>query len=335
MVNALRVWSNLRQAVIVVTLFTVFFYFFGLSTLEKWERKDVQIVTRRVPGQTLRLPAISVCGTEADHQRWKNSKHSGFDKCRKQTDMFQCVRDNTYSVEEVILKSLLIIRTRESDEKTTEQLNNTLWTSSMTKTAMGMCHTMVYEKDINSVSEIRISLKKGLKRTFLLHDPKFFTYINNNVFIPFLKLDASIMRRFKISATNIKKMNRPKIFDCNTDPSYNFRECVRQKKSNREGCVSPFDRKTTDTLPLCSNMSSLDSFALFYHMAYYSSSRSELEDLTGCHVPCSYAQYDLVSSEPMTSAERSDVFKLRYQIDKPVRLTIRFLWSSFVCQIRS
>ena len=183
MANAPGINSNLRQAIIFSILFIFFFYFFGWSTLEKWERKDVQTVTRRVPGQTLRLPAISVCGTEADHQRWKNSKHSGFDKCRNEIDMFRCVRDNTYSVEEVILKSLLIIRTRESGEKTTEQLNNTLWTSSMTKTAMGMCHTMVYEKDINSVSEIRISLKKGLKRTLLLHDPKFFIYINNFSFL--------------------------------------------------------------------------------------------------------------------------------------------------------
>ena len=306
MANAPGINSNLRQAIIFSILFIFFFYFFGWSTLEKWERKDVQTVTRRVPGQTLRLPAITVCGTEADHQRWKNSKHSGFDKCRKQTDMFQCVRDNTYSVEEVILNTLLIISTKESVEKTTEQLNNTLWTSSMTKTAMGMCHTMVYEKDINSVSEIRISLKKGLKRTFFLHDPMFFTYINNNVFIPFLKLDASIMRRFKISATNIKKMNRPKIFGCNTDPNYNFRECVRQKILNREGCVSPFDHKTTDTLPLCSNVSSLDKFEKFYHIVHLSSNREELEELTGCILPCSYTRYNLAYSTPISSWEKFD-----------------------------
>ena len=61
MVNSSGICVNLRQAIILITLFTLFFYFFGLESLKKWERNDVQVVTRRVPSKTLRLPAITVC----------------------------------------------------------------------------------------------------------------------------------------------------------------------------------------------------------------------------------------------------------------------------------
>ena len=156
------------------------------------------------------------------------------------------------------------------------------------------------------MSEIRITFEDNIKRTVFLHDPKFFIMLDNSVFVPFLRLYDPTAKNFEISATNIKKMNRPKIFNCNTDPNYNFRECVRQKISNREGCVSPFDHKTTDTLPLCSNVSSLDKFENFYHIVHLSSNREELEELTGCLLPCSYTRYNLAYSTPISSWEKFD-----------------------------
>ena len=304
--NSPGICSNLWQALIFVILAVLFFYFFGLSTFAKWEREDVQVVTRRFAGNTLQLPAITVCGSSAaDHQTWKNSKGSGFSKCKNQTDVVQCVMKNTFTVDEVIEASHLFTRTKESNNLTMKQFN---WTSSMTKVSTGMCHTMVYEKNTTTKSHIKISSKKNL--TIFLHDPKFFILTHGNFFLPFLRLEAQIGKGFKIAATNIRRMNRPNKFDCNTDPNYNFRECVRMKISNSQGCVSPWDHKTTDTLPTCSNVSSLNNFAVFYRSAYQSSSREELEELTGCLLPCSYTRYRLADTRVLRFS--SDAFSISY-----------------------
>ena len=115
MVNSSGICVNLRQAIILITLFSLFFYFFGLESLKKWERNDVQVVTRRVPSKTLRLPAITLC-----------AKGKGM-----------------FNVDEVIGWSLLTTSSKENLLNTTgEQLNKTLWTLSETKGSYGMCYTM-------------------------------------------------------------------------------------------------------------------------------------------------------------------------------------------------
>ena len=53
--------SKIVQAIIIIGLCIVFLQFFGLSTLAKWERRDVQIVRRKEARESLPPPAVTIC----------------------------------------------------------------------------------------------------------------------------------------------------------------------------------------------------------------------------------------------------------------------------------
>ena len=77
----------------------------------------------------------------------------------------------------------------------------------MTDPGNGMCHTLIQGKPIYKVDYLLFSLNYNITAVFV-HDPKFFVFKDNNLFIPFLKLENVFQREFNLIATTKKRMNR-------------------------------------------------------------------------------------------------------------------------------
>ena len=294
--------SNIVRAIIIIGLCIVFLQFFGLSTLAKWERRDVQIVRRKEARDSLPPPAVTICALAKDVLGWrpKAPEGEGLDKCRGQGDVEDCVNRNTFDLDDVLNSSSrqTVTMINETILGTKELINSSLWRSRMSDTTSGMCHTLIYDKHISKATYLSISLNYNF--TVFLHDPKFFVLKDTSIFIPFLKLDNIFRKEFNLIATTKKRMKRESLFVCNPDENYNFEDCVRQKIVENQGCVTPWDQRTTDELPKSSKMSSMKAFESYYNQVFYSS-EEELKELTGCLLPCTYTHYSLLDSFTVVS----------------------------------
>ena len=100
--------SKIVQSIIIIALCIVFLQFFGLSTLEKWKRRDVQAVRRKEGGRSLPPPALTICAIAKDFLGWKPQapEGAGLDKCRGEGDMVEeCVKKYTFALEDVLNSS--------------------------------------------------------------------------------------------------------------------------------------------------------------------------------------------------------------------------------------
>ena len=138
-----------------IVLRIVFLKFFGLSTLEKWKRQDVQIVRRKEARNSLPPPGVTICPVVKDLFGWKPDapKGEGLDKCRGQGDMEDCVNKYTFGLGDVLnSSSRQTFLKNETTIKSTEIINNSLWTSRMTDTTNGMCQTLISDKHISKAT---------------------------------------------------------------------------------------------------------------------------------------------------------------------------------------
>ena len=136
-------------------------------------------------------------------------------------------------------------------------------------------------KPIYKVDYLLFSLNYNITAVFV-HEPKFFVFKDNNLFVPFLKKDNTF-QSFMLAATTKKRMNRASKFECNTDENYNFGDCVRQKIVESQGC------RTENDMPRCSNVSSMQAY-----------------EVTGCNPPCTFTQYSLHNSFPVIFYYKDD-----------------------------
>ena len=193
-----------------------------------------------------------------------------------------------------------------------EFFRKSAWTSKMTDTFNGMCHTFIQDKPLSKGTYLHFILNYNI--TFVLvHDPKFFVFKDFNVFVPFLKLENVFRREFNLIATTKKRMNRASKFECNADANYNFGDCVRQKIVESQGCQTPWDLRSEEKFPKCSNMSTMREFESYYNQVFYSS-EEELKELTGCVPPCTFTHYSLVDSYSIISNSNESDLAINYAL---------------------
>ena len=299
--------SKIVEGVIFAILCILFFRFFGWSTFAKWERQDVQIVRRKESRDSLPAPAVTICPIMVGSDSGWNSSTSdlhvhGLQNCEGQEDMEACVKKYTFVLQDILNSSSILTYAKDKNDWEGEEfINSSLWTSRMTDTENGICHTLTYDKDISKRTYLQIGLNYNLTAVFL-HDPKFFVFKDTNVLIPFLKLNDVFNKEFIILATKKKRMKRKSKFDCNEDENYNFADCVRKTIEDGQGCQTPWDQRTADELPKCSEVSSMLEFESYYNRVFYSSEK-ELKNLTGCLLPCTYTHYSLSDSYSFISNE--------------------------------
>ena len=127
-------------------LCVIFLQFFGLSTFEKWQRKDVQIVKRREPRKSLPSPAATICAISDELMGWNRTDTdvSGLDHCKGEEDLEKCVKKLTFTLGD-LLKSSTIYETFAKEKnvvKDQEYIESSAWASKMADTFSG-CVTLL------------------------------------------------------------------------------------------------------------------------------------------------------------------------------------------------
>ena len=180
-----------------------------------------------------------------------------------------CVRNKTFTLEDTIWSNETQVSVYEDPqeyERVREYVNSSLWTSWMTTTMFGFCHTLVYPKPLEVQNILMVRIKGNFR--VMLHDPTFFVLRYQNFYIPYTLLDNPNGKNYNLVVGTKRKMNRPGKFECNPDTSYNFEKCVRRSLANKIGCLSPWDpRPLGGEFKMCNLTSEVKRYLLttFFH----------------------------------------------------------------------
>jgi hypothetical protein len=307
-------WYFCGQFIVAAVFSVIFFRFFGLSTITKFVRKDIQTVVNSSPNtEGLVPPAITVCAMGDGDTGWKSNTadylmdlqtlcNSGdnFNKLKA------CVRNDTFSLNETV--NYVQILTNHG--KLNNTLNMSTWTSSMGLFLLGLCHTLVYTEPVDRHSWILINLVK--KYEVILHDPTFYLQKSDNLFIPYVSLEKTGGFSYNIITSQLTRMNRPGKFECNSNADYNFNTCIHHSLAAMVGCQFPWDGKgALDSMQRCNTTTAVQEYEKI-NQKLYMSSKEEVAELTGCQVPCWYQDYSIVGAPTQYPYDGEAYITLRY-----------------------
>ena len=307
---------GLAKLVFFIVLAILFLYFFGYPALQQYLEKAVLIkISTVLPSEGeegLLPPAITICPLTPVLPYpigWKNSSgeflHVIETECnapKDYKDVIICIENKTYKLNETILSAF------DGTVNPRNLLNMSHWTSDLTVTTFGMCHTMEYKQLFSADFQqhsIWFTLRPDLVYDVYFHDSKFFLLTNNLVAIPQAQL-----RKKKNLQTNLefdfypivvcehRNLNRPNK-PCVDDPDHNFMTCIKNSLATKIGCRLPWDNVSNNAYPICKTIEQIrDHEAFFFNI-----SKMELKDVlqrTRCKVPCHYKEYKIFN-KPMES----------------------------------
>ena len=164
----------LRMSVII-SLVIVYLYYSGIPTIQEYYRKDtIQVTTIKRFEEGIQFPGITICSSSKT-RKWKTSSHflnildiENVCKCNQNIeDISQCVKNGTFNLTEVINK----VELHHFGKHDPEVVPLTYWTSSMTLSSLGMCHSLFYPGLVGHYETIVIWLNNGPKKYKLfIHD---------------------------------------------------------------------------------------------------------------------------------------------------------------------
>ena len=296
--------------------------------------KDLFKVRKQIPNPSLVPPAITVCPWAGDFVGWKGETELMWflrDVCgAPQTfeELQRCVAEKSYGLNETVdVEGWTGVVT--SDVTKIKPTHPSHWNSTLTTTLMGMCHTMVYPEPIDKSSKFVLTMKDDF--LIFLHDPNFFLLKSDNFFVPYLTLNKPAGKGYRLKTVTKKRMNRAGRFDCQPDSSYNFGTCVKSSVAKSTGCNSPWSDQSVSSLPICNTTKQLSDYeALFTKILF--ADQPELQNLTGCLVPCTYQDYSLMGSSLPIKLPQNQFFLLFVTTDILEDEEVFFLQLSFPSQ---
>ena len=238
--------STIVQSAISSLLFAIFFYFFGKSTIEKYQSGDTHVVTRtsRSPSG-LPPPAVTVCPGGDGIPTWRDTSRqpiglTHYCNSAQFSDIESCVKINTFALDEIINSTSTVKSSQDAAFNSSHyKALNGIWTSSLTLTVSGLCHTYTDENLIER-GEFLVFILNGNYDT-KIHDHNFFIQQISNHVVPSQSLNSPSSMNYQIIAKQVKRMNRPPTFECNQDTNYSYKSCVKESLAARVGCQSPWD----------------------------------------------------------------------------------------------
>ena len=193
-------------------------------------------------------------------------------------DVFDCVRDSTFSLNSSISQ---------------DKMNSSLWSSNMASIDFGMCHTFTY-KNKENIDFNYFNLEPNLNYRIFIHDPKYHQLVIRRLFPRILvqyntgqNLVAGTYDYYDISITQHHLLNRPEQ-PCEEEEDYDFLECVKTSQARMVGCRPPWDIWSPHTIPLCQTMDQLRQYEKIDRALFLITRKKTFIKRTGCKVPCNY-----------------------------------------------
>ena len=290
----------------------LFMIFFGIPSVEKYQREETVFVSSRKLTNGFQAPALTfIVVNNKTKYGWKTETNQTssldgrysftflLDHCKEinQTDLEACIDGDSLG-----LTDFLSTATFQMLASSIGKLNTSAWTEDIDVTANGKHFTWVPRRQISPKMEdfIYMAAYKNFHFHIFVHDINFY-FINTNPFGPtkaFWNFDGNSMSNHyqEIALVTYRRLNldhQP----CEEAGDYSFNTCVRESLAEQIGCRRPWDRWSRQDRAICTER---DQFMQF-DMQYTTLQITEIEEIersTGCLKPCTYNEYKIVNSSP-------------------------------------
>ena len=219
------------KLVLQILLLILFFHFFGLPAVERFQRKEVMIVDSEKDNKGIYLPAITIAARNPQTQRgWRGPEivNTIGDGCGDfDGTIDKCINEKTYNqsetVHDVLDQNLVSKFKRESLLDTTNGLS-----TEYAREKEGRYYTLDVIKRVGPAHQIYIALKYELIYQIFIHDPNFFILSYNPSLGSIMRVinpNVSTNHYYNLIMTEVEELDIPGD-PCNTDRDYNFQARV-------------------------------------------------------------------------------------------------------------
>jgi hypothetical protein len=251
---------------IQLVLLMIFFLYFGLPSVQRFQAREVMVVTSKRATGGIPAPAITVMPRNPQtNLGWKSSSLNftypnllqAFcgDTTSWNTGIDDCIKENTYNRTDAFKDVLLGLATRKSLLK-----DDDLWTEDVTSTWYGKTYTLNIEKNIgvdDATSQLFLAVGYDLNYIMILHDPFYFAVNSNPTVFPgtWLTIHPNETESYYngLTLNDVEELDLPED-PCNPDRDYNFQACIKESLSRQVGCRTRWDRWSQPDRPLCTQM---------------------------------------------------------------------------------
>ena len=228
-------WVNVRtrlgsaaKLLFQLILLATFLQFFGFPAIERYRKKEVMVVEQRRDTDGMPFPAITITvGTQLEPKLCYELDDGSIERCitnksLNSSDLLKGVLIGSNGVSFNLTEDLLT-------EDSTQYWNGKYYTLTLPALTIGPNaeEDLVY---------ILLSPQKKFHYQIFVHDPKFFIFSDNPIAFPMeqriFKTGTSNGTRYRLNLIQMNELNVPSD-PCNTDPNFNFRECVKESVSQK------------------------------------------------------------------------------------------------------
>jgi hypothetical protein len=248
--------SKVARLTLQLALLAIFFWFFGLPAIEKYQEKRVMVVESwRHTAATIFAENYDSNGT--NHGSYKNA--SFFEQVcgnlKGNESLENCIEENSNGKSDSLVDVLLGLKKQHS--LTTEQHLKEEFAMPSSGRYYSLDLVPLKLSPDDEEHQLLLLLSYHYTYSILIHDPKFFFGFYNPSF-PMVRESAvnpnSTSNYYHyLIVTEMNELDLPED-PCNPDPGYNFQTCLKQSLSRQVGCRTRWDRWSRLNLPLCTNM---------------------------------------------------------------------------------
>ena len=292
-------------------LFFLFLVFFGVPSLEKYQRQETISISTRKLTKGIEAPPVTILAFNNNTgYGWKSKTNAtGFsdrrfrfsllDHCNEinQTDLKACISNDTFQLTEVLKTARFGMMKGSS-----LNLKDSSWTGDIAATDNGRYFTWDPQTIIspNLTDFVFMSVSKSFKFFILVHDKNFFIMNSNPLGPPASKyeFDGSTMQSHYqelvlIEHQRLNLDHQP----CEEEKDYSFSACVKESLAEKVGCRRPWDKWNRQTQSFCTTRKQFARYDELF-TTYSVIEVDQIERLTGCLKPCHYKEYKLLNSNP-------------------------------------
>ena len=218
-----------------LTLLGIFTYFFGVPSLIKYHESKMLISVSQHTSDSIPSPAVTICGKDLDTKTWGdvNSLDSALDSCNSSDNVFKCVQNKAWAIEDVVLGAQKGYNLKENI------MNNSLWQTEFLKEYS--CFTFESTMMVGTnyyVDELHFFLNNRMAYKIYIHSATFFL---PNVFSEVLVNGFEVIppkdckRYFRLTLTETQELNTADD-PCEAEAGYSFTRCVEKSIATKVGC---------------------------------------------------------------------------------------------------
>ena len=294
-------------------LFVLFMVFFGIPSIEQYQKKETIFITSEKMTNGFDAPAISLIAldnnigygfkTETNQTNSITAKTTGnflWDHCQEinQIDLEDCISSDSYELTDFVKTAIIDLPIRPNFGN----LNKSLWHEDIGPASQGRVYTWNPQRTItrNWTELIFLSLKRNLKFFIAVHDINFYFISNSQrgATQAFWEFNGSTTKNHyrEIALVKQKRLNldhQP----CQEAEDYIFLDCVKENLAQQVGCRLPWDKKANQHREVCTKKGQFQKFELL-SMSIIIEEIEQVKLMTGCLAPCSYKEYKFMFSLP-------------------------------------